>query len=158
MWSFFCSLSLLLKVTNSPFLGCQNYQAKRDFITELLESVGFDFAFKPKGSFFIFAQLPSSCTHSDVCTFCTVLKSWFYHLANVGWSRFTDVCWQHLYLKNALPYLIKIWQGVVFLTLYWQLEILAGRIRGEIDQTSRSGCCTRPWILSSSFRGIEDRG
>lgn len=44
----------------------KDYQSKRDLIVKLLSSVGFQFPSMPKGSFFVFAQLPESCIRSDV--------------------------------------------------------------------------------------------
>lgn len=99
---------LSLKVTNSPFLGGQDYQEKRDFIIELLESVGFNFAFKPKGSFFIFAQLPCSCTLSDVEFVEKLIKQaevvavpgrGFFH--QVSEKLQTNVCYQERYIRFA---------------------------------------------------------
>ncbi|GAA0169526.1 transaminase [Lithospermum erythrorhizon] len=44
----------------------QDYELKRDFVIGVLAKVGFAVNFKPKGSFFIFAELPESCNLSDV--------------------------------------------------------------------------------------------
>ncbi|PIN01021.1 Kynurenine aminotransferase, glutamine transaminase K [Handroanthus impetiginosus] len=44
----------------------RDYESKRDCIFNLLAKVGFKMEFKPKGSFFLFAELPESCTLSDV--------------------------------------------------------------------------------------------
>ncbi|KAL3517393.1 hypothetical protein ACH5RR_019982 [Cinchona calisaya] len=44
----------------------RDYESKRDFIVELLAKVGFPMQFKPMGSFFVFAELPESCSLSDV--------------------------------------------------------------------------------------------
>ncbi|CAI9767845.1 unnamed protein product [Fraxinus pennsylvanica] len=44
----------------------RDYELKRDFVVDMLEKVGFKMQFKPKGSFFVFAPLPGSCTLSDV--------------------------------------------------------------------------------------------
>lgn len=40
--------------------------SKRDCIFDLLAEVGFEMLFKPQGSFFVFAELPESCSLSDV--------------------------------------------------------------------------------------------
>ncbi|KAK4804166.1 hypothetical protein SAY86_003983 [Trapa natans] len=44
----------------------QDYEAKRDFLVELLATVGFRIPFKPQGSFFLFAKLPENCLLNDV--------------------------------------------------------------------------------------------
>ena len=44
----------------------QDYEAKRDFIVKLLVDIGFQVQFEPQGSFFLFAELPKSCTLTDV--------------------------------------------------------------------------------------------
>lgn len=117
MWKPFCTLLLSFKVTDNPFLRAQDYQEKRDFIIELLESVGFNFVFKPKGSFFIFAQLPCSCTLSDVCTFlyyvetiltlffspCRLIKIYHHELCGIIVKyrhEFVIVIWIHPKDKN----------------------------------------------------------
>ncbi|XP_042012173.1 methionine aminotransferase-like isoform X1 [Salvia splendens] len=43
-----------------------DYESKRDCIFELLVKVGFKMLFKPQGSFFVFAELPETCSLSDV--------------------------------------------------------------------------------------------
>ncbi|KAK3020573.1 hypothetical protein RJ639_046923 [Escallonia herrerae] len=44
----------------------KDYESKRDYIVELLLRVGFQLHMKPKGSFFVFAELPESCILSDI--------------------------------------------------------------------------------------------
>ncbi|CAL0320857.1 unnamed protein product [Lupinus luteus] len=44
----------------------RDYQLKRDYIIKLLAGVGFKIQFIPKGSFFLFAELPDNYPHSDV--------------------------------------------------------------------------------------------
>ena len=44
----------------------QDYESKRDCIFELLVKVGFKMVLKPQGSFFVFAELPETCSLSDV--------------------------------------------------------------------------------------------
>ncbi|KAL8544947.1 hypothetical protein ACS0TY_005231 [Phlomoides rotata] len=44
----------------------RDYESKRDCIFNLLAKVGFKMVFKPRGSFFVFAELPDSCSLSDV--------------------------------------------------------------------------------------------
>ncbi|OIW07018.1 hypothetical protein TanjilG_02652 [Lupinus angustifolius] len=44
----------------------RDYQLKRDYIVKLLGGVGFKIQFIPKGSFFLFAELPDNYPHSDV--------------------------------------------------------------------------------------------
>ncbi|XP_022953996.1 kynurenine--oxoglutarate transaminase-like [Cucurbita moschata] len=44
----------------------RDYEAKRDFIVKLLVDIGFQVQFEPQGSFFLFAELPKSCTLTDV--------------------------------------------------------------------------------------------
>ncbi|KAH6813884.1 hypothetical protein C2S51_022902 [Perilla frutescens var. frutescens] len=43
-----------------------DYESKRDCIFDLLAKVGFEMLFKPQGSFFVFAELPESCSLSDI--------------------------------------------------------------------------------------------
>ncbi|KAK1354302.1 Kynurenine--oxoglutarate transaminase [Heracleum sosnowskyi] len=101
----------LTALTSTPeyFETLKNdYQQKRDFIIELLENVGFNFAFKPKGSFFIFAQLPCSCTLSDVEFVEKMIKQaevvavpgrGFFH--QVSEESQTKVCYQERYIRFA---------------------------------------------------------
>ncbi|KAK3008132.1 hypothetical protein RJ639_014244 [Escallonia herrerae] len=44
----------------------KDYESKRNYIVELLLRVGFQLHMKPKGSFFVFAELPASCVLSDI--------------------------------------------------------------------------------------------
>lgn len=44
----------------------QDYESKRDFIAKLLVDIGFQVQFEPQGSFFLFVELPKSCTLTDV--------------------------------------------------------------------------------------------
>ncbi|KAK3153964.1 hypothetical protein QOZ80_2BG0183920 [Eleusine coracana subsp. coracana] len=44
----------------------KDYEARRDFILQLLEDVGFHISFKPQGSVFVFAELPGSWHLSDI--------------------------------------------------------------------------------------------
>nr|GMD27823.1 kynurenine--oxoglutarate transaminase 1-like isoform X1 [Ipomoea batatas] len=44
----------------------KDYESKRDFLAELLAKVGFQIQSMPKGSVFVFAELPETCTLSDV--------------------------------------------------------------------------------------------
>ncbi|KAK2965228.1 hypothetical protein RJ640_019983 [Escallonia rubra] len=44
----------------------KDYESKRNYIVELLLRVGFQLHMKPKGSFFVFAELPASCILSDI--------------------------------------------------------------------------------------------
>ncbi|XP_039783886.1 probable N-succinyldiaminopimelate aminotransferase DapC isoform X2 [Panicum virgatum] len=43
-----------------------DYEVRRDFILQLLEDFGFHISFKPQGSVFVFAELPSSWQISDI--------------------------------------------------------------------------------------------
>ncbi|KAL3849718.1 hypothetical protein ACJIZ3_011600 [Penstemon smallii] len=43
-----------------------DYESKRDYIFNLLQKVGFKVQFKPQGSVFVFAELPGSCSLSDI--------------------------------------------------------------------------------------------
>ncbi|KAL1825813.1 hypothetical protein DCAR_0314004 [Daucus carota subsp. sativus] len=101
----------LTALTSSPeyFETLKNdYLKKRDFIVELLESVGFDFKFKPKGSFFLFVKLPDSCTLSDVEFVEKLIKQagvvavpgrGFFH--QVAEKSQTAVCYQDRYIRFA---------------------------------------------------------
>lgn len=44
----------------------RDYESKRDFIAKLLVDIGFQVQFEPQGSFFLFVELPNSCTLTDV--------------------------------------------------------------------------------------------
>ncbi|CAK9145193.1 unnamed protein product [Ilex paraguariensis] len=44
----------------------RDYESKRNYIVKLLASIGFRCQFAPKGSFFVFAELPESCILTDV--------------------------------------------------------------------------------------------
>ncbi|KAF4381962.1 hypothetical protein F8388_014092 [Cannabis sativa] len=44
----------------------KDYESKRDYMVKLLEGVGFQIAFKPQGSFFLFAELPEDFPFTDV--------------------------------------------------------------------------------------------
>ncbi|XP_016901122.2 uncharacterized protein LOC103492776 isoform X2 [Cucumis melo] len=44
----------------------RDYESKRDFIVKLLVDIGFQVQFEPQGSFFLFVELPKSCTLTDV--------------------------------------------------------------------------------------------
>ncbi|KGN44994.1 kynurenine--oxoglutarate transaminase [Cucumis sativus] len=44
----------------------RDYESKRDFIAKLLVDIGFEVQFEPQGSFFLFVELPKSCTLTDV--------------------------------------------------------------------------------------------
>ncbi|KAJ4783396.1 Kynurenine--oxoglutarate transaminase [Rhynchospora pubera] len=42
------------------------YEARRDYVVQILSVLGFQVRFKPKGSVFIFAELPDHCELSDI--------------------------------------------------------------------------------------------
>ncbi|XP_078159168.1 uncharacterized protein LOC144554720 [Carex rostrata] len=42
------------------------YEARRDYVVEMLSVLGFQIRFKPKGSVFVFAELPAYCQISDI--------------------------------------------------------------------------------------------
>ncbi|RWW19697.1 hypothetical protein GW17_00016219, partial [Ensete ventricosum] len=42
------------------------YEARRDFVIQMLSDVGFQISFKPQGSVFVFAELPKNWLVSDV--------------------------------------------------------------------------------------------
>lgn len=44
----------------------QDYKSKRDYLAQVLTKIGFQVSIKPKGSFFLFMELPRTCTLSDV--------------------------------------------------------------------------------------------
>lgn len=44
----------------------RDYESKRDYTINLLSRVGFKVQFKPRGSFFLFVELPENCVLSDV--------------------------------------------------------------------------------------------
>lgn len=44
----------------------QDYKSKRDYLAQVLTKVGFQVSVMPKGSFFLFMELPRTCTLSDV--------------------------------------------------------------------------------------------
>lgn len=44
----------------------KEYEARRDFVIQMLSDVGFQISFKPQGSFFVFAELPKNWLVSDV--------------------------------------------------------------------------------------------
>ncbi|KAM3306922.1 methionine aminotransferase isoform X1 [Capsicum chacoense] len=44
----------------------QDYKSKRDYLTQVLTKIGFQVSVMPKGSFFLFMELPPTCTLSDV--------------------------------------------------------------------------------------------
>ncbi|KAM6541496.1 hypothetical protein CsatB_005943 [Cannabis sativa] len=44
----------------------KDYEYKRDFMVKLLEGIGFQIAFKPQGSFFLFAELPEDFPFTDM--------------------------------------------------------------------------------------------
>ncbi|PHT80522.1 hypothetical protein T459_18574, partial [Capsicum annuum] len=44
----------------------QDYKSKRDYLAQVLTKIGFQVSVMPKGSFFLFMELPPTCTLSDV--------------------------------------------------------------------------------------------
>ncbi|KAJ6680112.1 AMINOTRANSFERASE CLASSES I AND II FAMILY PROTEIN EXPRESSED [Salix purpurea] len=44
----------------------REYESKRDYIAHLIEGIGFQIKFKPRGAFFLFAELPENYLFSDV--------------------------------------------------------------------------------------------
>ncbi|KAJ3676091.1 hypothetical protein LUZ60_003503 [Juncus effusus] len=56
-----------LRSVQSYFISLKiDYEAKRDFVVNLLTDLGFKIRFKPQGSFFIFAELPDYLKLSDI--------------------------------------------------------------------------------------------
>ncbi|XP_021861684.1 uncharacterized protein [Spinacia oleracea] len=53
----------------------EDYELRRDFITEMLSGIGFQVEFKPQGSFFIFAELLDCCEQICICIFSLILPS-----------------------------------------------------------------------------------
>jgi len=59
----------LIALTSTPdFYSSlkKDYEVRRDFILLLLKDFGFHISFKPQGSVFVFAELPSTCQISDI--------------------------------------------------------------------------------------------
>ncbi|XP_022153472.1 kynurenine--oxoglutarate transaminase 1-like isoform X2 [Momordica charantia] len=44
----------------------RDYESKRDYVAKLLMNLGFRIPYEPQGSLFLFAELPKSCTLTDV--------------------------------------------------------------------------------------------
>lgn len=61
-------------IFDNIWFGDQDYESKRDFLAELLAKVGFQIQSMPKGSIFFFAELPETCTLSDVSSLCSCFQ------------------------------------------------------------------------------------
>lgn len=120
---------LLFSLLNSwiMFFGMQDYESKRDFIAKLLVDIGFEVQFEPQGSFFLFVELPKSCTLTDV------------HVSTYSAEN-----------KVWLPIVFK-WNDLSF---DW---LLIGWLCWGTDKTSRSGGGAGMWILSNGFIEREGR-
>lgn len=108
----------------------RDYQSRRDFIHELLVKVGFPMQFRPMGSFFVFAELPESCTLSDVEFVEQLIKqagvvavpgSGFFHKSSCP-STFS---YQSRYIRFA------------FCKSFDTLNIAAQKITGLVKETGR---------------------
>jgi aspartate/methionine/tyrosine aminotransferase len=57
-------------VVQYKFVFDHEYEARRDYVVEMLSVLGFQVQSKPMGSTFVFAELPDFCWISYASVFC----------------------------------------------------------------------------------------
>lgn len=71
----------------------QEYESKRDYIVHLIAGIGFQIKFKPRGAFFLFAELPENYLLSDVSalftlSFFLVISLWVFITCRPHMSKY----------------------------------------------------------------------
>lgn len=92
-----CSFWFLCFIHDMP-LDVQDYESKRDYVAKLLINIGFRIPYEPQGSLFLFAELPKSCTLTDVYIYICLL--------NLSTKEFG---WQ-MYWSEMTLFLIDVFQ------------------------------------------------